>query len=136
MPEFARVFVGSLPKEAGDRAYIVSLTGDLGAGKTAFVQAAAAALGVSEKVPSPTFTLMRAYPLPHPVFSRLIHIDAYRLSDREPDTSGLSLYFKDPRNLIFIEWPERFPGGAPQSSRALAFSVLGEDVRRIEEHAG
>lgn len=136
MADFARNFAGSLPVEAGETAYIVGLSGDLGAGKTAFVQAVAAALGVSEKVPSPTFTLMRAYPLSHPVFSRLVHIDAYRLSAEEPDTAGLSAYLNEPRNLVFIEWPERFPGGMPQGTRTLAFSVLGEDTRRIEEYAG
>src|SRR3989338_8753227 len=77
---FARELV---PRNTG--ATLVTLSGELGAGKTAFVKAVAKALGVGEVVNSPTFVLEKIYPLPlfsqksGKGFKRLIHIDAYRL---------------------------------------------------------
>src|ERR1700739_2778621 len=79
----ARFALGLAPHE--DRATVVTLSGDLGAGKTTFVQAAANALGIEENVTSPTFVIEKIYQLPkksdvrHRFFKRLVHVDAYRL---------------------------------------------------------
>ena len=88
-------------------AFIVGLSGHLGAGKTAFVKAMAKALEVSEEVTSPTFVIMKIYNIEHRRWKRLIHIDAYRLEDRkELDVLEFDRLISDPENLIFIEWPE------------------------------
>src|SRR3989338_11057767 len=80
-------FVGSLtPREEG--ATLVTLAGELGAGKTAFTQAVAKALGVEESVTSPTFVLEKIYGLTKSVFERLIHIDAYRLQKGDRKNGG------------------------------------------------
>src|SRR3954465_9577478 len=79
---------------------VVVLTGDLGAGKTTFVQGAAAALGVTEPVVSPTFTLVREYRGSRPIH----HVDVYRL-DRIQDVIDLGVEeLLDPEGVTFIEW--------------------------------
>ncbi len=124
-------FSGSL--SAGERATVVALSGDLGAGKTTFVQAAAQSFGVTEPVKSPTFIIMQAFPLdpPRQGFSRLIHIDAYRLeSARELAVLGWDEIVAEPSNLVFVEWPEKAPEAMPAD--ALRVTLEGEgDIRRI-----
>lgn len=79
---------------------VVSLTGDLGAGKTTFVQGAARGLGVTEPVTSPTFVLVREYRGDVPVY----HVDVYRL-DRLQEVIDLGFDdLLDPRSVIFVEW--------------------------------
>lgn len=79
---------------------IVALSGDLGAGKTAFVQGAARGLGVAERVTSPTFVIVREYQGRVPV----LHVDVYRLGNlRELVDLGYE-EFLDPAWVVFIEW--------------------------------
>ncbi len=111
-------FVESLtPATRG--ATLVTLSGELGAGKTAFTKAIAYALGVEEVVTSPTFILEKIYLLPkrgHPMstFKRLIHLDAYRL-EKGADLVALGLgeLMKDSNNLILLEWPEKVSDALP-----------------------
>ncbi len=90
----AAAVAGSL--EAGD---VVALTGELGAGKTCFVQGAAAGLGVSAPVTSPTFVLVRNYEGRLPV----VHCDVYRL-DRLGDVLELGDEVLAPDVVTFVEW--------------------------------
>ena len=123
-------FAQSLSPRAGE-ATVVALSGDVGAGKTTFVQAAAEALGVREIVASPKFVIMQKYELPQGPFVRLIHIDAYRLKEtRELEVLGWRELIADPGNLVFIEWPEQVPGALPSSCRKVTLSGDG-DMRRI-----
>lgn len=126
-------FAKTLTPQDGE-ATVVALSGDLGAGKTTFVQATAEALGVEESVVSPTFIIMQRFALPEPSeggFRALIHIDAYRLKElRELEVLGWRELAADPANLIFIEWPEQMPGALPSSCRKVTLSGDG-DMRRI-----
>jgi tRNA threonylcarbamoyladenosine biosynthesis protein TsaE len=133
LPDFARAFVARLPKTAGTGACIVGLSGELGAGKTTFVQEVAKTLGVSIPVTSPTFVLAQSYPTGGPPFSRLIHIDAYRLSASDKDTLGWREYTRNPEHLIFVEWPERVPGGVLPGTVRLEFRVVDKTMREIVE---
>ena len=129
---YAAAFVADLPRAAGAQAHIVGLKGDLGAGKTTFVQAVARELGVTEPVTSPTFVFVQVYPVSsHSVFKRLVHIDAYRLSPSEPDTIGLADYAADPQNLILIEWPENVSYMIHTPFWTISFEMVDETTRRI-----
>lgn len=89
---------------------VIALSGELGAGKTTFVQGLARALGIREHVTSPTFVLMKVYQLKKSMngITRLCHIDAYRLgSADELAAIGAGEYIGDAQTLTIIEWPER-----------------------------
>lgn len=112
-------------------ATVVGLVGDLGSGKTSFVQGVAKALGVQEHVTSPTFILERIYKL-GPLSAKwkhLVHIDAYRLEGSdELKHLGWEDLTKDPGSLILVEWPERV--GLKQDLY-LNFEFINEQTRKI-----
>lgn len=89
---------------------ILGLVGDLGSGKTVFVQGLGNALGLKAKIQSPTFILLKVYHLPKPwkKIKTLVHIDAYRLknSDQLYDIGFLD-YAKRKDALTVIEWIDR-----------------------------
>jgi tRNA threonylcarbamoyladenosine biosynthesis protein TsaE len=98
-----------------DFAFVVGLSGNLGAGKTAFTKCIAKSLGVEETVTSPTFVIEKIYELQNQKFSHLIHIDAYRLeSGEELQNLGWQRIISDPKNLILIEWPEKVSSVVPE----------------------
>jgi tRNA threonylcarbamoyladenosine biosynthesis protein TsaE len=117
------------------RATVLTLEGELGAGKTTFTQALARALGVTDTVTSPTFVVMKRYPLVHDSWSTLIHIDLYRLED-EAELAPLRIRedMADPRNLIVIEWPERAPALIPEDAHIVHIHLSAERSRTITYH--
>lgn len=88
---------------------IVALTGELGAGKTTFVQALAQTLGVKKTPASPTFALMRSYPIAkNKKINRLLHVDAYRIeTEREILALDLDEELSAGKTVLIIEWPEK-----------------------------
>ena len=129
--EAARFSSALLPQSG--RATLVTLSGDLGAGKTAFTKFAAQALGVEEVVNSPTFVLEKMYQLPPTQpFKRLIHIDAYRLeSGAELAPLGFDEVMKDSGNLVFLEWPEKVADALPPPHAALSLRAREDGSRTI-----
>ncbi|HEX7817013.1 tRNA (adenosine(37)-N6)-threonylcarbamoyltransferase complex ATPase subunit type 1 TsaE [Dyella sp.] len=97
--------------EAIDQGLVIYLHGDLGAGKTSFARALLKALGVGERVKSPTYSLVESYRLP----ARIAwHLDLYRIADPgELEWLGLDA-LADPAALVLVEWPERGTGALPQ----------------------
>lgn len=86
---------------------VIALFGELGAGKTTFVQGFAKGLGIKEKIISPTFVLIRQHPIPESN-KTLYHIDLYRLDSSESLKSiGLEEILSDEKNLVLIEWAEK-----------------------------
>lgn len=106
---------------------VVWLTGEIGTGKTSFVQALAR-VGGAERARSPSFALVHEYPSPH---GPLIHADCYRL--RRPD-EALDLDFpglERRARLLMVEWPERAGSEAPPPTAHLHFAYADEPSRRI-----
>lgn len=126
----AAQFVSTLQR--GEQATTVTLSGDLGAGKTTFVQGTLRALGVTEHITSPTFVIQKSYELTGQIFARAIHIDAYRLkNEHELEVLGWEELAANPENLIFIEWPEKVSGLLAQSTHSLRFEYKDENTRSI-----
>jgi tRNA threonylcarbamoyladenosine biosynthesis protein TsaE len=125
-------FIETLAPE-GASATVVALSGELGAGKTAFTQYVAKVLGVEDTVNSPTFVIEKIYSIPEDNrFERLIHIDAYRLgSASELATLGFGEVASHSGNLIFIEWPENIMGISEQASVRILIEVLPDGSRQI-----
>lgn len=119
----------------GKAATVVGLYGDLGAGKTTFVQTLAKRLGITEHVTSPTFVIQKVYALKRGKYSHLIHIDAYRLeSSSELRALGWDELLKDPHNLIVVEWANLIEDILPEGAHKISLSVpedATEGVRLI-----
>jgi tRNA threonylcarbamoyladenosine biosynthesis protein TsaE len=112
------------------QAIIIALTGDLGSGKTAFVQGLAKGLDVSEKyyITSPTFTLINKYPGRHPLF----HVDLYRIEHSpELEEIGLDEILQE-NAVIVIEWAERLPDDMLFCHLKLRLRLISENSRRID----
>ena len=105
-------------------ATLIALRGDLGAGKTTFVQALAKELGVHGIIQSPTYVLMKRHNIPHhKYFIHLIHIDAYRLEGaNEFAALRPEQFLEDPHALVCVEWPERIEGALPTPDITIQFS--------------
>jgi tRNA threonylcarbamoyladenosine biosynthesis protein TsaE len=126
-----RTVLGSLTDT--DHAHILALKGDLGAGKTTFTQTLARELGIHEHVTSPTFVIMKSYPVQgHRIIQTLTHIDAYRIEDEiEMNALGYTALIHDPHRLIVIEWPERILGMIPSYAHTLSFSIQNQSHRIV-----
>jgi tRNA threonylcarbamoyladenosine biosynthesis protein TsaE len=131
LPVRAKEIVASVPVCAG--ATVLALYGDLGAGKTTFVQEIANALGVSSSVQSPTFVLQKKYETQHERFTTLLHMDLYRLDTTdELAVLDLDTCFYDPRILCCIEWPELLRNDiAPACRYDCSFTIVDESVRNL-----
>lgn len=114
------------------KSVVLGLSGDLGAGKTAFVQLLAKELGVKEFVTSPTFTIMKSYETDGVFFSNLIHMDVYRIDDAsELGPLRFSEILGEENNLICIEWIEKISANLPDGVIFLSIKLLADDVREV-----
>lgn len=110
-----------------ERGTVIALDGDLGAGKTRFSQAVAKALGITEAVSSPTFTMIKEYvgtKLP------LYHMDVYRISMMEADELGLDEYFYG-EGVSLVEWASIIVPILPPQHLHLFIQTEGEQQRSI-----
>jgi tRNA threonylcarbamoyladenosine biosynthesis protein TsaE len=132
LPYFVRnvlAVVGMEPPKQS--ATLIALRGELGAGKTTFTQTLARELGITETLQSPTYVLMKSYPVsfknPFPGiegrFDKLVHIDAYRL-ERAEEFAALKpeTFLADPKALVVVEWPEKVKGALPEPDVTVVFS--------------
>ncbi|MBE6141968.1 MAG: tRNA (adenosine(37)-N6)-threonylcarbamoyltransferase complex ATPase subunit type 1 TsaE [Erysipelotrichaceae bacterium] len=106
---------------------VVLLKGDLGAGKTTLVRGVAEALGITEKITSPTFNIMKLYLKGS---KPLVHIDAYRLEDHNVDI-GLDEFIGIDRGFTFIEWPDYIKNLIPDNAIIINIKNIGNDDREI-----
>jgi tRNA threonylcarbamoyladenosine biosynthesis protein TsaE len=106
---------------------VVTVSGELGAGKTTFVRGAARALGVEQPVTSPTYTIGHRYRGSVDVS----HLDLFRFTSlSHAEWGDLEPYFDDA--IVFVEWPEAAAGALPPTRARVALRHSGEDRRLIE----
>ena len=114
------------------QALIIGLVGDLGGGKTTFLQGFAKGLGVKEKILSPSFVILKKFKVKSSKFKVFYHIDCYRV---EKPKEILDLGFKEivsnPKNLVAIEWADRIKKILPKKTLILRFDFLNRDQRTI-----
>lgn len=113
-------------------ALVLSLSGDLGSGKTSFAQGFLRAAGVKSKIISPTFVLVKHYAINAKCYKNIYHIDCYRLNQpKELLNLGLKEIFSNPENIILIEWPERIKSYLPKNIIKLKFKYGQKENERI-----
>jgi|SRR3989344_939536 len=132
-----------LTKKPGKQAVILALKGDLGAGKTTFLQGFAKGLGITEVINSPTFIIMKKFKIPTKTILKkrrssvlryefFYHFDLYRLENQK-DLEFL--HFKeiisDPKNIVAVEWPEKIAGILPKNTISINFNHLEEGKREL-----
>ena len=152
----------SYAKASADKlktATVLSLEGELGAGKTTFTQGFVKGLGIKENPRSPTFVLMQIYTItpsnspfvrgrkktkpPSPLrrgkgrdrsygrFSNFIHIDAYRIASKDLKSLGWREFVKNKENIILIEWGNRVKNILPKNSLRIIFEHVGHHRQRL-----
>ena len=126
-----------LAEAAGKPGAVITLDGDLGAGKTAFSRHFAAAIGVEDPVNSPTFTIIKEYEGRTPEGGPLMlyHMDVYRIGEDEAAELGLDEYFYG-GGVTLIEWADRIAGLLPDGRLSIRIEGSGEGERvfRITPH--
>ena len=117
-------------KRKDKSAFIVFLDGDLGTGKTTLVKEIIFALGIKEKVKSPTFTIIEPYELND---KNIYHIDLYRINDpSELEIIGLREYLNESEAIIFIEWPEKSFGFLKKFDLKISLKHSSEEERNCK----
>lgn len=115
------------------KGFLLTLSGDLGAGKTTLTKILAKIFGSTKSVVSPTFILERDYELGlHAPFTTLVHIDAYRF-DAPSEATILKLHERlaDPKVLAVVEWPEKMGDMLPIPDMKIALEHAGGEARNI-----
>lgn len=110
---------------------VICFSGDLGSGKTTFIQGLAEGLGIEKRIVSPTFIIMREYPLNDKSF---FHIDLYRLEEniqQELDNLGISELLKQNKHIFAIEWGERAKDLLPENTIYVDIENSDKDKRKI-----
>jgi tRNA threonylcarbamoyladenosine biosynthesis protein TsaE len=116
---------------------ILALQGDLGAGKTCFLQGLAKGIGIKDKVNSPTFNILKVYKIPGKIKTKIspqvfCHIDAYRLRDeRDLISLGAEEFFGDLKIVTAIEWAEKVKKILPKKTIVIDVKQISENQREI-----
>jgi tRNA threonylcarbamoyladenosine biosynthesis protein TsaE len=111
---------------------LISLVGDLGAGKTQFAKGFGAGLGIADTIVSPSFVLMAEYRGRVPMF----HVDMYRLADAAEALAGGLIDERQAEGVTLIEWAERLADALPDTRLDVLIDGAGDDPRRITLRPG
>ncbi len=132
-----KILKGELEKTA----QILALQGDLGGGKTTFLQGFAKGLGVKDKILSPTFVILRKFKIKKQSyrktkstakFKTFYHIDCYRIGKpKEILSLGFKKIISGSQNIVAVEWAEHIKKILPQSAILINFEFIGKNKRKI-----
>jgi tRNA threonylcarbamoyladenosine biosynthesis protein TsaE len=118
-----------------NKALVLGLSGDLGGGKTTFLQGFAKGLGIKKRVLSPTFLIMKKFELNNSTirqFSNFYHFDCYRIKkSKEILDLGFKKITSDPKNIVAVEWAERIKKIMPRNTIWIKFEFIDENKRKI-----
>lgn len=115
-----------------EKAFILALIGDLGGGKTTFLQGFAKGLGVKDTILSPTFIIMKRFEIEDSKFLNFYHIDCYRVEkEKEILDLGLKKIISNPKNIVAIEWADKIKKALPPKCLNIKFEFLGKKTRKI-----
>ncbi len=118
-----------LKKRLKKTAFVIGLRGELGGGKTTFLQGFAKGLGIKEKILSPTFVIMKKFKASKGEF---YHFDCYRVSKaKELLDLGFKEIISNPENIVVIEWADRIKKIMPEDSVWIKFDFIDEKTRKI-----
>jgi len=127
--EIGRILGKEILAFKNKEAVVINLKGNLGAGKTTFVQGVALGLGIRRKILSPTFIIFNKYKIRKKSF---YHIDCYRIDKtKEMEDLGFKEIVKDPNNILMIEWGERIKKILPKCTIEIKFKILKDNKREI-----
>jgi len=136
--------------ELGETAFVVGLKGELGGGKTCFLQGFAKGLGVKEKILSPTFVILKKFEITKLKnqkskckmtnqnvkilkYQNFYHFDCYRIKDsKEILDLGFQEIISNPKNIIAIEWPEKIKDVLPKNTDWIEFEFINDGKREIK----
>lgn len=111
---------------------VYCLSGDLGSGKTTFVQGFARGLGITTRLLSPTFIIVRRYEIPETSLW-FYHLDLYRIEhEKELETLGIREILQNPHAIVVIEWAEKTGGYLPHNRIDIKFSVHSDGSHSID----
>lgn len=121
--------------KAEESAAVLGLQGNLGGGKTTFLQGFAKGLGIKEKILSPTFVIIKRFKIRNRHFKNFYHMDCYRINNiKDIETLGLGDIISNPENIVAIEWPEKIKKILPKSIIAVKFDfIYSERNQRLEK---
>ncbi len=123
-----------MSKKGLKEALVIGLEGDLGGGKTTFLQGFARGLGIKEKILSPSFIIMRKFNLKSKnlSFKHFYHFDCYRIEKpKEVLELGFREIIKDPKNIVVIEWSDKIKKILPKPTIKIKFKFLDQNTREL-----
>lgn len=127
--ELAREMAREMLSNKNEEALIVGLEGNLGSGKTTFIQGVAQELGIKDRITSPTFVIMKKYTIEQGEF---YHIDCYRIESDDLLELDFKEIISQPGNIIMIEWAEKVRDILPKNTTWIKFEyLLDKDKRKI-----
>ncbi|MQK95250.1 tRNA (adenosine(37)-N6)-threonylcarbamoyltransferase complex ATPase subunit type 1 TsaE, partial [Escherichia coli] len=113
-------------------AFLICLGGNLGSGKTTFLQGLAEGLEIKERILSPTFLILRSFQIKKGPFRKFYHLDCYRLKRaKEIISLNLAEILKNSSHLVAIEWAEKIKKFLPKNNLWLEFKIRGKKKREI-----
>lgn len=119
-----------------NNALVINLRGDLGSGKTTFLQGFSKGLGIKDKITSPTFVIMKKFKINNSHFNDFYHFDCYRIQENKDILElGFKEIISNPKNIVAIEWGDSIKKIIPKDALILDFNtILFKNKKIVDEN--